>query len=226
MELRKRAVDLFTFLRELVSLRTTVVRNCDSYDRVLWLNEVPRDPECDCVAFGGPREEEDDWWLKVRKPAFTEPPQPPSELLPLGRPGQARRFVARRPPALQRDRRPARLLPAASADRRADEPAGRNDGRQASDHPEVCAAWDRYIDEQWKPWAVEDRRMRGVLQDLYRPVLPLPAAEGIGEAYEVVIALGQLRGPRAQRRSEPAPRGGANEPRIRCAAGSSPRPCR
>ena len=39
--LRKRAVDLFTFLRELVSLRTTVVRNCESYDRVLWIDEVP-----------------------------------------------------------------------------------------------------------------------------------------------------------------------------------------
>ena len=50
-ELRKRAVNLFTFLRELVSLRTTVVRSCESYDRVLWIDQVPREGECDCIAF-------------------------------------------------------------------------------------------------------------------------------------------------------------------------------
>src|SRR3954465_4830635 len=50
-DLRKSAVALFTFLRELVSLRTTVVRNCTSYDRVLWIDEVPRDPECDSVVW-------------------------------------------------------------------------------------------------------------------------------------------------------------------------------
>src|SRR5687767_10673979 len=53
--LRKRAIDLFTFLRELVSLRTTVVRNCESYDRVLWINDVPREPECDCVVWTPPK---------------------------------------------------------------------------------------------------------------------------------------------------------------------------
>ena len=46
-DLRKGAVALFTFLRELVSLRTTVVRNLTSYDRVMWLDDVPKDGESD-----------------------------------------------------------------------------------------------------------------------------------------------------------------------------------
>src|SRR5581483_10941923 len=81
--LGKRAVDLFTFLRELVSLRTTVVRNCENYDRVLWLDQVPREPECECVAFRPIKDEEDqeDWWLRVRKPNFVEPPALSSELI-------------------------------------------------------------------------------------------------------------------------------------------------
>ena len=49
-DLRKSAVALFTFLRELVSLRTTVVRNVSSYDRVMWLDDVPKDGESDCIA--------------------------------------------------------------------------------------------------------------------------------------------------------------------------------
>src|SRR5207302_8142969 len=74
-QLRKRAVDLFTFLRELVSLRSTVVRNCESYDRVLWIEQVPREPECDCVAFRAAAPEDgDEWWIRVRKPTFSDPP--------------------------------------------------------------------------------------------------------------------------------------------------------
>src|SRR5207237_7794982 len=79
-DLRKSAVALFTFLRELVSLRTTVVRNVSSYDRVMWMNDVPTDEESGCVEFRPNNDDEDDWWLQVKKPSFSEPPPLPEPL--------------------------------------------------------------------------------------------------------------------------------------------------
>jgi len=51
VDLRKSAVSLFTFLRELVSLRSTVIRNVSSYDRVMWLDDVPKESESDTIEF-------------------------------------------------------------------------------------------------------------------------------------------------------------------------------
>ena len=197
MELRKRAVDLFTFLRELVSLRTTVVRNCDSYDRVLWLNEVPRDPECDCVAFGGPRKDEERLVAPGPQARLHRAATAPARTAPVGRPRQARRLVGRCAPALGRNRRAARQLPAqlpsAGTGGGDDEAGGRTAVVRLADPRKICAEWDRYIDEQWRPWAAEDRRMRGVLR-IYTDLFSLyQQQKELGEAYEVVIALGQLR---------------------------------
>jgi hypothetical protein len=175
--LRKRAVDLFTFLRELVSLRTTVVRNCDSYDRVLWIDEVPREPECDSVVFKARREDDaEDWWLRVRKPAFVPPPQPPEHLAPWADELQLADSSLDAPKPLDRMTRDDSATAATFA--------------ESSD---VREAWDRFIAEQWRPWAEEDRRKRGVLR-IYTDLFTLyQQQKALGEAYEVVVGLGQLR---------------------------------
>ena len=52
-DLHQRAIDLFTFLREVVALRSKIVRGLDSYEQVIWLANIPREPECHCVAWEG-----------------------------------------------------------------------------------------------------------------------------------------------------------------------------
>lgn len=49
--LRSRAVALYTFLREFVELRSQIVRTVDSYEEVLWLADIPKEPGCRCLVW-------------------------------------------------------------------------------------------------------------------------------------------------------------------------------
>ena len=189
-ELRKRAVNLFTFLRELVSLRTTVVRNCASYDRMLWISEVPTEDECECIAFKAPKEDEaDDWWLKVKKPVFADPPELPDELSKLVDAGKLADSSAE----------PASPFPgsvegaAGPANPSAPGVSGAKPANIGDAQSELKAAWWKYLSEKWRPWASEDRRKRGVLR-IYTDLFSLyQQQKELGESYEVVVGLGQLR---------------------------------
>ncbi|HEV8606820.1 MAG TPA: AAA domain-containing protein [Tepidisphaeraceae bacterium] len=175
-DLRKSAVALFTFLRELVSLRTTVVRNVQSYDRVLWIDEVPKESECDCVEFRpGNDDSEEDWWLQVRKPTFSDPPQLPEQLLGKVDAEQLRDSSLEAPPFKEA--------------RRKTDPAAVENPDQAALRQE----YQRYVSEKWKLWAEEDKRKRRVLR-IYTDLFSLyQQQKELGEAYEVILAIGQLR---------------------------------
>ncbi|HEY7090541.1 MAG TPA: AAA domain-containing protein, partial [Tepidisphaeraceae bacterium] len=181
--LRQRAVDLFTFLRELVSLRTTVVRNCQSYDRVLWIDEVPREEECDSVVWKPrPAHETEEWWLRVRKPAFSSPPTPPANLTAWTDDLQLADSNLEAP-------RPLDEIKALTTTGAETTPAT----IKLADHPEIRDAWDRFVAEAWRPWAQDDRRKRRVLR-IYTDLFSLyQQQKALGEAYEVVVGLGQLR---------------------------------
>jgi very-short-patch-repair endonuclease len=219
--LRKRAVNLFTFLREMVSLRSTVVRNCESYDRVLWLDQVPREAECDCIAFRAPKDEEsDEWWLRVRKPVFSDPPPLPPKLVRWVNAEQLKDSSLEAPPlSFERSRKPrsyeARPESAAAParntgsthnviqqfagmatderidhDAEADAPAAIPN---AEGQAELRAEFGRYLNDKWRTWAQEDRRKRRVL-GIYTDLFSLyQQQKELGEAYEVVVAIGQLR---------------------------------
>ena len=191
--LRKRAVDLFTFLRELVSLRTTVVRNCESYDRVLWIDQVPREPECDCVAFRPPKEDDsEDWWLRVRKPIFSDPPQLPPELADWVSAEKLGDSTLEAPPLLKKIEVPNGAAKEHAAEGAA-APAHLTAIVRSEEHPQIRAEWDRYVAEKWRPWANEDRRKRQILR-IYTDLFSLyQQQKELGEAYEVILAVGQLR---------------------------------
>jgi hypothetical protein len=56
-EIRKKAVRLFTYLKDLTRLRTAMVRDLSAYEGVLWFDDVPREPGCFTAAWGAQREE-------------------------------------------------------------------------------------------------------------------------------------------------------------------------
>jgi REase_MTES_1575/AAA domain len=61
-----------------------------------------------------------------------------------------------------------------------------------ADHPGVRAAWAAYVRDEWTPWAERDRvlqRAQRVYTDLFRVH---QSQQRLGEAYEVVLGLGQL----------------------------------
>ena len=45
-QLRDRAIGLFSFLYELSRIRTKTVSSLDSYEKVLWLEDIPRETGC------------------------------------------------------------------------------------------------------------------------------------------------------------------------------------
>jgi very-short-patch-repair endonuclease len=175
-DLRKSAVSLFTFLRELVSLRTTVVRNVSSYDRVMWLDDVPKDEASGCVEFRPNSDDEEDWWLQVKKPAFSEPPPLPESL------------TGRVDPEQLRDS--SLETPGFKESRRKSDVGG---GLESPEYAALKVEYQRYLTEKWRSWAEEDKRKRKVLR-IYTDLFSLyQQQKELGESYEVILAIGQLR---------------------------------
>jgi len=92
-QVRNRALRLFTFLREITELRTKTTRTSDQYEKVLWFNDIPREPGCHCIAWHSDRDlEESDVWAEIKKPRLKAPPNVPECCAPLkiwtGRIGQ------------------------------------------------------------------------------------------------------------------------------------------
>ena len=84
---RDRAVRLFTYLKELTELRSSTIRTLESYDKVIWLADLPRYRGCYSASWFGARSEEQgdertQKWIEVPKPPpFRLAPTPPQLLI-------------------------------------------------------------------------------------------------------------------------------------------------
>ena len=81
-----KAIQLFTYLKELCKLRTTHVKDIASYDHVLSFSDIPRNSGCSCIAWDlwvPPDEGAEDRgqvWLEVQKPMLSSTPEVPDDL--------------------------------------------------------------------------------------------------------------------------------------------------
>src|SRR5437773_7704123 len=75
-ELRGKAVRLFTYLKEICQLRFVTKRDCRNYDELLWFHDIPREPECFCIAWSGTTEANESWIDVRRSPEPVCPPVP------------------------------------------------------------------------------------------------------------------------------------------------------
>lgn len=48
----EKAIRLLEFLEQLASIRAKKIRNIHSYEKVLWLKDIPHEPECFTQAWG------------------------------------------------------------------------------------------------------------------------------------------------------------------------------
>jgi very-short-patch-repair endonuclease len=184
---RDRAIRLFTYLRELTELNTKTIRTSDQYEKVLWFDDIPREMGCHCIAWGPVDEEKSDVWIEIRKPRLKGPPEVPEVLKPwldlkeiqdssLEFPHLRERIVV-------------------------DMPGGLGEGNGAepqtvfkdlADCPEIKSAWEQYVERKWWPWAEEDRRLQRI-QKVYTDLFSIyQKQQRLGEAYEVVLGLGDL----------------------------------
>jgi hypothetical protein len=172
-DVRDRAVRLFTFLREYTQLRARTVLTTEGYDEVIWLAEVPRIAGCFGATFDPPRDGE--IWIEVRKPRLHPPPPPSAEV---------EEWLDRRRLGDSALEAPARREPV--------EQLGGDESLPEAPPPDVMAAIDTYTRAEWAPWAERDRvlqQAQRVYTDLFRIH---QSQQRLGEAYEVVLGIGQL----------------------------------
>lgn len=187
-EVRHRAIQLFTFLREITELRSKTTRTCDQYEKVLWFDEIPREPGCHCIAWRINQDrEESDTWVEITKPHLKPPPKIPEQLKPWLDPKQVEDSSLELPELRERI---TVAVPPQSGDNTEAEP--RTVFKELSECPEVKPLWEQYVQNDWWPWAEEDRRLQAV-QEVYAGLFSVyQKQQRLGEAYEVVLGLGCL----------------------------------
>ena len=185
-----RAIQLFTYLKELSKLRTTHVKDIATYEHCLAFSSIPRESGCSCVAWDlwesgdEPKEGRADTWVEVHKPTLKSPPEVPDELeewlneedisnSDLEEPGLFDEITSTGDPDPETGEQESRVL-------------------SLNDHPNIFEAWMEYVEKKWKPWAEEDRRLQKV-QKVYNSLYTIyQRSEKLGEQYEVVVGLGFL----------------------------------
>lgn len=173
---RDRAIRLFTYLRELSTLRSKVVCDVDQYERVLWFDELPDHPTIYSVA-RGLAENDRDLWIEVRRsdePLLPDPPRVLADWLDLTK---------------LRDS-------AAAPELRVEITRVAADGTAITsrllDQPQIVTAWERYKRDVWDRWAADHREWT-VRYRCYADVFSIyQQIQKLGEAYELVLSLGLL----------------------------------
>lgn len=179
-----KAIRLARYLKEFVGLRTNTVRDVSKYESVLWLGDMPQEPECVSPAWNDDFQP-GDAWLTVHKQQFPKPPTPPDLVLPWIDSETLKRATPETPTL-----RPIRLMPDLSAEV--------EDGNQAplveqrlEDCPDVAAAYDKFR-PNWEAWSKEYRR-RERIQNVYAELFRLHTQlQKQGEIVELVLGLGLL----------------------------------
>lgn len=177
-QIRSRAIRLFTFLRDVVKeLRTTTIRDASNYAEVLWLSQVPQEPECSTLWRTGTGVDQDTW-LRVRKPVIPPRPNPPPVLEPW---------------VMEEDLDNPWLDFPPLAYEVQDESGGLISKTAPSELPvEASQAHNRYVEEQWWPWALKSRRVEPILAVYKRLFTIYQRQQQLGEQYEVVLGIGHL----------------------------------
>lgn len=184
--LRDKALRLFSYLREVTELRFQVQRDCERYEDLIWWAELPKEKECYCVAWDLHRDPAIDAWIRVERPKRKPPPMPGSEL---------RIWLNERDLYdSSLDAPPLRETVITTVESKAVEANQEFETvtRKLSDNPEIEKQWERYVENEWWPWAAEDRRLSSV-QAVYNQLFAVyQKQKRLGEAFEVVIGAGLL----------------------------------
>jgi len=181
---RDRSIRLFTYLKELSELKTKVVRSIEQYEDVLWLSDIPHERGCFCAAWQTTDEEEPELWVRVKKPVLKVPPKPAEKLAPWISESQIQDSSIEYP----------ELKEQIAIQGKASEDDGHQESQtlNLADYPDIKKLWEEYVEEEWWPWAEEDKRNRRAQQIYTRLFSLYRRQQQLGEAYEIVIGIGFL----------------------------------
>ena len=162
---RRRASDLFQYLRAFSRLRLREVSDTDQWEQVIWLDRLTGPANC--------RTHLDDpdmgEFVRVERVVPPDPPTLPPALEPWVEPEQIQNW--KDIPDLRQEADPA--------------------SEDGGPPPEVEDAWTDYL-ERWMDWAANRAEIQPGL-DIYRELFKAQRrASQLGEQYEVVIGIGHL----------------------------------
>jgi hypothetical protein len=184
-ERRNKAIRLLEYLRELAKLRAKTVRDIDTYHRVLWVHDIPKEPQfCYTKAWGIEDEVDEDIWIEIRK--YQEPQLPAIPAICQKWINQDTLFDKDSVPELYKSI-------VEYVDELEDESGGKdNIIVELSDNPDVQDAWDKYLDEKWIPWTEVHVKWQSV-QDVYSVLFNIYQDQlKLGEEYELAFGIGLL----------------------------------
>jgi very-short-patch-repair endonuclease len=184
----EKAVRLVEYLLRLASLRSKLVRDIDDYERVLWVNDIPRQKECFTQAWGRDEDYDTDIWAEVQKRHEPELPSIPD---------QCKDWIDKKAVRNKNDlpellTRITRQIHNPAWLEGSDQPEYISRTERCDDYPEVLTAWNRYVEERWLPWTEEHNGWESI-QKIYSALFAIHQVQRrLGEEYELVLGLGLL----------------------------------
>lgn len=180
---------LLQYLLKLASLRAKLIRTIDAYEDVLWVSDVPHERLCFTRAWGRDTDHDPDVWLEVQH--SVEPAIPAVPALCEG--------WVNLPTIRTKDDLPRllgeiiRQIPNPKWHEGSDdEPSEIAVHERLADYPNVQAAWDRYVEQEWLPWT-ERHNAWEKIHKVYTKLFAIHQSQlRLGEAYELVLGLGLL----------------------------------
>lgn len=180
--------NLIDYLNNLAQVTTATTLDLATYQNVLWLESVPRDPAVKCFSrhWGPDDNVAEDVWVDVIK--MSEPPLPTGLKTIEQWVDETTLQNVDGTPAL----RDTIVVTTSKADPETGVQVDTVETRHLKDHPEIKAAFDTWVEQKWRNWAVARRRWNEV-QKAYGDLFTIyQEQQRLGEQYELVLSLGLL----------------------------------
>ena len=182
-----RSIRLFSFLKEITSLRLATIRDIDRYDQVVWLSELPRERGWYCAAWQLSLEANNEVWIDAKKPNTSKCPVPGEDLLPWMDENEIENPYTETFPSIKDT-----IYETFQEENNKGELEDRVRSKSLADHPKIKQQWEKYIDEQWLPWSENTKRLKPVL-DVYAKLFSIYQKQlRLGESFEVILGIGFL----------------------------------
>ncbi|MFZ5995043.1 MAG: AAA domain-containing protein [Thermodesulfobacteriota bacterium] len=180
-------IRLVEYLTALARINAKIVRTLDDYRKVLWIHDIPREPQyCFTQVWGQEDEYDGDVWIEVKK--FQEPEVPKI-------PEKCSDWVKQE--TLRNTNDLPELYDSVVVERTEEDPEtgeefSVTDTIYLENYPDIRQSWDDYLEKHWLPWTEYYNRYIAV-QKVYANLFHIyQEQQKLGEQYELVFCKGLL----------------------------------
>ena len=182
---KENAKNIFQFLRELSDLKTKKILDVNNFEKVLWLDQVPKEKETYSITHRLSLDPSNinnyDKWIEIKKPRIPDCPKPPDPIKDWIKESTLNNYLEK--PQL--------------FDYILQENLGENaevfqTKNLLENMPEIQNEFLKFYEEKWQPWVDEKKRLEPIWQrynDLYEIY---HKNKNQGENYQVILGLGLL----------------------------------